>query len=93
MNMWKVARIGALAAGSKFDGSWLTKLACEAHGETPAYKWEFASEIKDGNFHGQHGEADGPGYLVIEGKIGDDGNAKPRRRGRYRITMRMAFLR
>ena len=34
------------------------------------------SEIKDGNFHGQHGEEGGPGYLVIEGKIADDGSAK-----------------
>src|SRR5208282_4090618 len=30
----------------------------------------------DGNFHGQHGEEGGPGYLVIEGKIADDGSAK-----------------
>ncbi len=73
---------GAGVAGSKFDGSWLTKLACEAHGETPAYKWEFASEIKDGNFRGQHGEPDGPGYLLIEGKIGDDGNAKLEAKGK-----------
>jgi hypothetical protein len=36
----------------------------------------FPSTIKDGNFHGQHGEEGGPGYLVIEGKIADDGSAK-----------------
>jgi hypothetical protein len=67
---------GASIAGGKFDGNWVTHLACEAHGETPAYKWEFPSVIKDGNFHGQHGEEGGPGYLVIEGKIADDGSAK-----------------
>jgi hypothetical protein len=67
---------GASIAGGKFDGNWTTHLACEAHGETPAYKWEFPSVIKDGNFHGQHGEEGGPGYLVIEGKIADDGSAK-----------------
>jgi hypothetical protein len=67
---------GASAAGGKFDGNWTTHLACEAHGETPAYKWEFPSEIKDSNFHGQHGEQGGPGYLVIDGKIADDGSAK-----------------
>jgi hypothetical protein len=66
----------AFAAGGKFDGNWTTHLACEAHGETPAYKWEFPSEIKDNNFHGVHGEQGGPGYLVIEGKISDDGSAK-----------------
>jgi hypothetical protein len=67
---------GASAAGEKFDGNRTTHLACEAHGETAAYKWEFPSEIKDKNFHGVHGEPGGPGYLLIEGKIADDGSAK-----------------
>jgi hypothetical protein len=73
---------GASLAGGRYDGSWITHLACEAHGETPAYKWEFPSEIKDGNFHGQHGEEGGPGYLVIEGKITDDGSAKLTAKGK-----------
>ncbi len=79
----RIVTIGALAllpgasiAGGRYDGVWVTHLACEAHGETPAYKWEFPSEVKDGNFHGQHGEEGGPGYLVIDGKIADDGSAK-----------------
>jgi hypothetical protein len=67
---------GATIAGPRFDGNWVTHLACEAHGQTPAYKWEFPSTITDGVFHGQHGENGGPGYLVIDGKIGDDGSAK-----------------
>lgn len=66
----------AAIAGDKYDGNWTTNMACEAHGETPAYKWQFPSVIKDGVFHGQHGQQGGPGYLVIDGKIGDDGNAK-----------------
>jgi hypothetical protein len=64
---------GASIAGGRYDGDWVTHLACEAHGETPAYKFLFPSTIKDGNFHGQHGEEGGPGYLVIDGKIADDG--------------------
>jgi hypothetical protein len=67
---------GAAVAGGRYDGNWVTHLACEAHGETAAYKWEFPSTITDGNFHGQHSEEGGPGYLVIEGKIADDGSAK-----------------
>ncbi len=67
---------GSSVAGERYDGNWTTHLACEAHGQTPAYKWEFPSTIKDGNFHGQHGEEGGPGYLVIDGKIADDGSAK-----------------
>ncbi len=72
---------GASVAGSRYDGDWVTHLACEAHGETPAYKFEFPSTIKDGVFHGQHGEEGGPGYLVIDGKIADDGSAKLEAKG------------
>jgi hypothetical protein len=67
---------GTSRGGGKFDGMYITHLACEQHEETAAYKWEFPSEVKDGNFHGQHGEENGPGYLVIDGKIADDGSAK-----------------
>jgi hypothetical protein len=72
---------GAAVAGGKYDGNWTTHLACDAHGETPAYKWEFPSTIKDGVFHGQHGEEGGPGYLVIDGTIADDGSAKLKAKG------------
>ena len=67
---------GAQTAGGHFDGNWTTHLACEAHGETPAYKWEFPSVVKVNQFHGQHGEQGGPGYLVIDGPIAGDGSAK-----------------
>jgi hypothetical protein len=42
----------------------------------------FPSTIKDGEFHGQHGEEGGPGYLVIDGKIADDGSAKLTAKGK-----------
>jgi hypothetical protein len=67
---------GALLAGGKYDGNWTTHLSCEGHGQTEGYKWEFPSTIKDGIFHGQHGDPGGPGYLVIDGKIADDGSSK-----------------
>jgi hypothetical protein len=73
---------GTSIAGGRYDGDWVTHLACEAHGETPAYKFMFPSTIKDGNFHGQHGEEGGPGYLVIDGKIADDGSAKLTAKGK-----------
>jgi hypothetical protein len=66
----------ASAAGGKFDGNWTTHMSCEAHGQMPAYKFEFPSTVKDSVFHGQHGEEGGQGYLVIDGKIKDDGTAK-----------------
>jgi hypothetical protein len=42
-------------SAGKFDGNWTTHLSCEAHNESPAYKFVFPSTVKDGNFHGQHG--------------------------------------
>jgi hypothetical protein len=77
-----LAQTAAAPAGGRYDGNWTTHLACEAHGETPAYKWKVPSTIKDGNFHGQHGEEGGPGYLVIDGKIADDGSAKLTAKGK-----------
>ena len=64
-----------------FDGAWTTTMACEAHGNMPAYKWQFSSAIQNGQFHGQHGEEGGPGYLVIDGPIGADGSAKLHAKG------------
>jgi hypothetical protein len=66
----------ASVAGPKFDGNWNTHMACEAHGQMPAYSFDFPSTIKDNNFHGQHGEPDTAGYLLVEGRIKDDGSAK-----------------
>ncbi len=71
----------AQAAGGRFDGTWTTTMACDASTHMPAYKWTFVSTIQDGNFHGQHGEEHGPGYLVIDGPINPDGSAKLHAKG------------
>jgi hypothetical protein len=71
----------AQAADGHFDGSWTTNMACEASTHMPAYKWTFPSAIEAGNFHGQHGEKGGPGYLVIDGPINADGSAKLHAKG------------
>ena len=63
-------------AGERFDGKWLTKLICPAKGNTEGYTWQFASVIQNSNFRGEHGTAGEPGYLLIEGKIADNGSAK-----------------
>lgn len=67
---------GLLIASERFDGKWLTTMSCPAKGNTEGYTWKFPGEIKDSNFRGEHGEAGQPGYLLIEGKIADDGTAK-----------------
>jgi hypothetical protein len=63
-------------AGEPFDGKWLTTLACPAKGNTEGYTWQFPSVVSAGNLRGEHGVAGEPGYLLIEGKIADNGSAK-----------------
>ena len=67
---------GVLVAGERFDGNWLTKLTCPAKGNTEGYTWRFPSAIQNSNFRGERGTAGEPGYLLIEGKIAEDGSAK-----------------
>jgi hypothetical protein len=78
--LFPAAKAGDAPAG-KFDGNWNTHMACEAHGETPAYAWDFPSTIKGSVYHGQHSAEGEPGYLVIDGPIGGDGNAKLEAKG------------
>jgi hypothetical protein len=63
-------------AGERFDGNWQTTLTCPAKGDTDGYTWKFAGVIQNSNFRGEHGTAGEPGYLLIEGKIAEDGSAK-----------------
>ncbi len=65
-----------LLAGEQFDGNWLTTVTCPPKGNTEGYTMHLPSVVKDGNFRGEHGTAGEPGYLLIEGKIADDGAAK-----------------
>jgi len=67
---------GVSVAGDRFDGNWLTKLTCPSKGNTEGYTWQFPSVLQNSNFHGERGTAGEPGYLLIEGKIAEDGSAK-----------------
>ena len=71
----------AQSTASPFDGTWTTTMACDASNRMPAYQWTFLSTIANGSFHGQHGEEGGPGYLVVEGPVSNDGHAKLRDKG------------
>ena len=62
--------------GERFDGNWLTKMTCPPKGNTEGYTWQFPSDIQNNNFHGEHGTAGQPGYLLVEGPIAGDGSAK-----------------
>jgi len=67
---------GISVAGERYDGNWLTKLTCPPKGNTEGYTWQFPSVVQNSNFHGERGTAGEPGYLLIEGKIAEDGSAK-----------------
>ena len=62
--------------GERFDGNWQTKMTCPPKGNTEGYTWQFPAVVQNNNFHGEHGTADQPGYLLVEGTIADNGNAK-----------------
>jgi hypothetical protein len=66
----------ASIAGERFDGAWKTTLTCPAKGDTDGYTWVFPSVIQKGDLRGEHGTAGQPGYLLIEGKVAEDGNVK-----------------
>ena len=84
--MWKTVRLlivcvlvllpAVSIAAERFDGNWSTKLTCPAKGNTEGYTWRFASVILNNNFRGEHGTAGEPGYLLIAGKVAEDGSAK-----------------
>lgn len=71
----------AQPAGGRFDGAWTTTMSCDASTNMPAYKWTFVGTVASSNFHGQHGEQGGPGYMVMDGPIGPDGSAKLHAKG------------
>lgn len=68
--------IAQSATPGRFDGNWLTTLTCPPKGNTEGYTLRIPSTIQSNNFHGEHGTAGQPGYLLIEGKINEDGTAK-----------------
>jgi hypothetical protein len=67
---------GFSSVGERFDGNWMTKLVCPPKGSTEGYTWNVPSVVSAGSFHGERGKAGEPGYLLIEGKIKEDGSAK-----------------
>jgi hypothetical protein len=65
-----------LIAGERFDGKWQTKLVCPPKGSTEGYTWQFAATIENNTYRGEHGTAGEPGYLLLAGKIAENGTAK-----------------
>ncbi|HEY1208600.1 MAG TPA: hypothetical protein VGE85_04475 [Terracidiphilus sp.] len=72
----------SLAGGERFDGKWLTTVSCDPSRGALGFSYRFVGEIKDGNYRGLHGTEGEPGFLLIEGKIADDGTARLYAEGR-----------
>lgn len=60
----------------RFDGTWNTTVTCDPKGNTLGYTLHFVSNVSNDVLHGSRGSAGQPGYLAIDGKIGNGGNAK-----------------
>jgi hypothetical protein len=64
------------AGGGRFDGTWMTTVSCGAIRDALGFSYRFPSEVKDSSFRGLHGAEGKPGFLLIEGKIAEDGRAE-----------------
>jgi hypothetical protein len=67
----------APAAPSSFDGAWAVDLTCPATAQGRADGWEyrFTATVKDGVLHGERGARGEPGWLQLDGPIGQGGEA------------------
>ena len=63
-------------AAEKFDGQWLTTQDCPAQGKMEELIRKIPTTIDGNSLKGDKGTPDQPGYEIITGTIGADGNAK-----------------
>lgn len=92
-----IGSVGLGGGGSdgapRFDGAWTTTITCPAEGKTEGFSLQVPSVVKDSNFRGELGTPGEPGYLLIEGRIADDGAARlvATNVGGYSYTIRAQF--
>lgn len=67
---------GLSIAADRFDGKWQTTVSCEPSRGALGFSYRFIGEVKDSSFRGLHGVENEPGFLLIEGAIGEDGAAR-----------------
>ena len=66
---------GNAGATKAFDGNWSLTVECPKDATALGYSYTLSTDVKDGVLHGEHLTSDVPGWMVIDGKIGSDGNA------------------
>jgi len=61
---------------TRFDGAWTTTVSCPDSNGALGYSFEAPTQIKNGVLHGERMRPGEPGWLVLDGQIGPDGQAK-----------------
>ena len=73
------------AAPSKFDGAWQATMTCPPHkgaeDDAKGYTHELVGKVSDGYLLLTHGNQQEPGWHMLEGSIGPDGDASLRLQG------------
>jgi hypothetical protein len=72
----KAANQKPSAPTRRFDGNWLATISCPDSGPAKGYMMQIAAQVKDGNFHGQHGIEGKPDSLALNGNIQLDGSVE-----------------
>lgn len=80
--LWCSLRVSPVAAAGGFDGRWAVNLVCpqSSDGAKP-FTFEFSADVKDSVIHGEHGQADKPGWMTLDGSIQPNGDADLEARG------------
>ena len=68
--------VAAAAGGQHFDGQWQTTVSCLDSRGGLGYSYRFLGVVKDGVYHGLHGNLGQPGSLQVDGPIAADGTGK-----------------
>jgi hypothetical protein len=69
----------ALAADgdpARFDGAWTVTVSCPSAAGAMGFSYQFAGEAHAGTFHAERLHEGEAGWLVVDGSIGADGEAR-----------------
>jgi hypothetical protein len=65
----------AVENARSFDGNWLATISCPNAAGALGYSYQFPTQIRDGVLRGEHLVAGRPGWLMLSGRIQQDGSA------------------
>jgi hypothetical protein len=83
--------MAAAQDAGRFDGNWNVTLVCPTDNTALGYVYHFTALVKNGVLHGEHGIADMPGWVAIDGTIRANGSATLSAKGRTNIPAHSAY--